>query len=208
MLYGKGVNALAGDMKDGTPEKAQAFMDAYFEQFSDVKKWLDETKNKVKKDKYVESLLGRYRRLEGVDSVKKSIVSDCMRQAVNAPIQSTGSDITVMSMILINEQFKRLGLKSKIAISVHDSIVVDTYLPELETVWDIMKYTMEHPPFDFINVPLVAEAEIGRSYGSLVAIDSLDELKDYKDIFEYCDEKNAKKHLKNLEIEKKSKGLN
>lgn len=197
LIYGKGEYSLAQDMKVSV-EEARDFIDAYFTEFSGVKKWLDDTAKFVKKHKYVKTLTGRHRRLPGVDSNKRSIVGDCMRQAVNAPIQSTGSDITVTSLIKIDKKLKELGMKSMIVITVHDSIVLDVYLPELKEVVEIVKGIMEYPHFDWINVPLVADIEIGRNYGDLVGLDKVEDLDEYDSVFDYIDAKWQKKHEKNL----------
>lgn len=197
LLYGKGARSLSVDMGVSL-EEAEEFINKYFEEFSGVKAWLDNTKKAVMKNKYVETLTGRHRRLPGVDSNDKGVQSDCFRQAINSPIQSSGSDMTMTSIILINKEFKRRNLKSCLAITVHDSIVADVYVPELEEVYYIMKGTMENLPFDWITVPIVADAEVGREYGTLVGLD-LEELKNYKDVFEYIDTKVEAEHNKLME---------
>jgi uracil-DNA glycosylase family 4 len=195
LIYGKGSYSLANDMGVSV-EEAEEFIKAYFKEFAGVKKWLDATRKKVIKDKYVTTLTGRWRRLPGVESNNRGVQGDCFRQAVNAPIQSSGSDITVMSLILMNYKLKEAGLKSCICITVHDSIVLDVYIPELKEVYNIVKDTMENPPFDWITVPIVADMEIGRDYGALVGLDSLEDLEGYDTVFDYIDEKVAKKKEK------------
>ncbi|MNW28082.1 DNA polymerase I [compost metagenome] len=205
LLYGKGARSLAEDMKM-TQEEAQDFIDKYFEEFKGVKAWLDRTKKQVTQKGYVETLAGLWRRLPGVNSNDRGVRADCLRQAVNAPVQGSGANMTMSSLIRINNKFKELGLKSCIAITVHDSIVIDTHISEFDQVLPIAKDIMENPPFDWVTVPIVADAEIGRDYGTLVGIDSLDDLNGYKDIFDYIDSKAEAKHIKLLEKANAKKG--
>lgn len=204
LLYGKGAQSLAVDMGVSV-EEAQDFIDRYFGKFKEVKRWLDEMRDFVTKHKYVKTLTGRWRRLPGVDSNKRSVVSEAYRMCVNAPIQGTGSDCTLMALININNRLKEENLKSRLCITVHDSIVADVYKPELKRVYEIMKECMEQLPYDWVTVPLVAEFEVGHDYGTLVEYDP-DEVEKYKDIDEYIQVKLEKEHEKLLkELEEKQK---
>lgn len=199
LLYGKGSRSLAQDMGVSLDE-AEEFIEAYFKEFPGMRKWIESTKKKVKKDKYVETLTGFRRRLPAVDSNDRGIQSDAMRQAINSPIQGTGGSMTLKSIVLINKMFKQKNLKSKLCITVHDSIVADTYIPEFEIVFKIMKTVMENLPFPWISIPIVAEAEVGRDYGTMVEIGSLDELKEYNNnIFDFVDAKVIEKKKKDYE---------
>lgn len=203
LIYGKGEYSLAQDMGVSV-EEAREFINAYFKEFAGVKKWLSETEKFVKKNKFVKTLTGRYRRLPGVDSNNRAIVGDCLRQSVNAPIQSTGSDMTVTSLIRINRELKRRGLQSVIAITVHDSIVADTHIDELEEVYHLMKDIMENPEFEWAKkCPIVAEFEIGRNYGKMVDFESPAVLEGYKDVFEYIDVELQHKYEKDMKAIKK-----
>lgn len=188
LLYGKGAYSLAQDMGVELRE-AEEFIDAYFAEFPGMKKWIDAMHKQVKRDKYVETLTGFRRRLPAVDSNLDGIQAEAIRQSVNAPIQGTGGSMTLKSVTLINEMFKKLKLKSMLVITVHDSIVADVYVPEFKTVYKVMKQVMENLPFEWINVPIVAEAEIGYDYGTLVELESLEQLDEYDSIFDFIDEK-------------------
>lgn len=198
LLYGKGNYSLAQDMGVELDE-ADEFIDAYFAEFPGMKTWINKMHKQVKEDKYVETLAGFRRRLPAVDSNQKGIQAEAIRQSVNAPIQGTGGTMTLMSVILINKMFKKLNLKSVLAITVHDSIVADVHVSEFKTVFTVMKQIMENLPFDWINVPIVSEAEIGRDYGTLVELESLEALDEYESIFEYIDEKVEEKTRKDYE---------
>lgn len=194
LLYGKGARSLAEDMKMSF-EEAEDFIEKYFEEFSGVKNWIDTMKSQVKREKYVETLAGFRRRLPSIDSNDRGIQADAIRQAVNAPIQGSGASLTLKSIILINKMFKAKKLKSVLALTVHDSIVADVYVPELKAVYTIMKTIMENVPFDWITVPIVSDFEIGRDYGTLVNVGEIGEVIE-EGVFNYIDKRVEEKKRK------------
>ncbi len=136
--------------------------------FSGLDKWLKDTKKFAYKNGYVETLFGRRRRLPDLYSKVNSLKSNAERQSINAPIQGTGSDLTLLSLIHIQNWIDNNDLKSKMIATVHDSIVFDVYIPELPQLARAVKTIMEHvhePYFDTV-VPIISELELGRSYGS------------------------------------------
>ncbi|WCS68064.1 DNA polymerase I [Bacillus phage vB_BsuM-Goe26] len=198
LLYGKGAYSLAQDMKVDL-EEAQEFIDTYFKEFAGVKKWLDNTRKQVSKNKRVKTLTGRWRRLAAIDSTNRATAADAERQAVNSPIQGSGSDITLSSLIALGRRLRDEGFRSVICMTVHDSIVLDVHKDELVEVYKLVKEVMENPPFDWVTVPIVADVEIGRNYGDLVYLKQLSDLDDYKDVYEYIDVKFEEKKKEDLE---------
>jgi DNA polymerase-1 len=123
----------------------------------------------VKRRKAV-SLLGRIRRLPNIVSTKDEIKSRCMRQGINAEIQGLGGDMTNHALIEINKEFRKRQLKSKLILTVHDSILSDTYLPEKEEVIKIMKECMERKRWDWQIVPLEVDGKIGKNWAEMEKI--------------------------------------
>lgn len=210
--YGKGDASLSRDM-GMTLEEGKKFLDDYFRTYPDIKKWRDYDQDFVQEHEYIESITGRYRRLPGVHSSEWSIRSHCQREALNFPIQSASADITMKANNLINKKFHKKNLKSVLCMTVHDSIVADVYLPEFNDVFNIMQQTMEHLPFKWLgDMPMKAEAEVGRNYADTVGISSPDDLQGYESIFDYIDEKLEEKYQddlnkanKNIELENEKK---
>lgn len=175
IVYQESAKGLSEDLRaegiDLSVEDCEKFISKYFARFPKVEKWVREVKRYAKRHKHVKTLTGRTRNLPTIDSVDKSIANEAERQAVNAPIQSTGSDCTLMSLIQINKWLKSSGCRSKICITVHDSIVLDCPKDEVLTVAKKVKHIMENLAeydsfYSFIgNVPIVSEMEIGYSYG-------------------------------------------
>jgi uracil-DNA glycosylase family 4 len=175
IVYQESAPGLSEDLRaegiNMSVAECERFITKYFKRFPSVKKWVEETKRFAKRHKYVETKTGRVRHLPAIDSSDRSVASEATRQAVNAPIQSTGSDCTLQALIQINKWLKDTGKRSKIVITVHDSIVLDCTKDEVIEVSAKAKHIMEHLAeynefYKFIgDVPIVSEMEIGYDYG-------------------------------------------
>ena len=174
LIYGKGALSL-GEELGLTRDEAEEFINSYFKEFPGIKIWMDSMRKKVKQDKYVETLSGFRRSLKGIDSNQRGIVSDSERQAINSPVQGSGATMTLQSVIDIDKMITEYNLKSKMIMTVHDSIVFDTHIDEVYQISAIAKTIMENLPFDWITVPIVADLEIGRDYQDMVEVE-FDEL--------------------------------
>lgn len=177
IVYQESPMGLSIDLRaegvDMSVEDCEDFIRRYFKEYPGVKKWIAQVKRFAKTNKYVVSKTGRIRHLQGIDSIEKTIANECIRQAVNAPIQSTGSDCTLQAIIQINKWLKETNKKSRMVITVHDSIVLDCHKDEVVEVASKVKHIMEHlaeyhPFYSFLgDVPLVSEMEIGYDYGKM-----------------------------------------
>ena len=148
-------------------------VDDYLNTFSGLKKWLEDTKKFAYKNGYVETMFGRRRRLPDLKSKVPTLQANAERQAINAPIQGTGSDCTLLSLIHINKWLKENNMKSMIVCTVHDSIVFDIYIPELPEVASAIKRIMEHVHEPYIEtiIPIRADLEMGVNYGSVFEVE-------------------------------------
>ena len=198
IVYGISAAGLAADPEVGmTYEEADKFIKEYFKVVPKLKKWLDKTTEEAKKNCGVRTMFGRIRRLPSVRSSEKGIRNASLREAVNAPVQGTGSDMTLLSIVIINNMLKERNLKTRIFVTVHDSIGFDVYLPELEEVIGIVKHTMENLPFEFLDaVPIVSEMELGWNYGESFELSSYDELVEAGGVHSWMDKQYAKKDEK------------
>jgi DNA polymerase-1 len=137
--------------------------------FSGLKYWIENTIKSAYELGYVETLFGRRRRLPNLKSREKRIRSEAERQSINAPIQGSGSDMTLLSFYKIVKFIKDNHLKSRCIATVHDSIVCDIYLPELPDMYEYIGRTMEniHNGWFETSVPFVADPDVGPNYGEL-----------------------------------------
>lgn len=160
LLYGRSAEALAADM-GWDDDRAQQFIDDYFDRFAGVKVLIEYYKDFLQEHGWIANLFGRRRRLPDAKSDREYVRARALRQGVNFPIQSTLHDLVLWGTCELNKYMKEYKLRSLMFGEAHDNVMIDIYNPELETVATIVKTVMENPPFDWINVPIVVDIEVG-----------------------------------------------
>jgi DNA polymerase-1 len=163
-MYGMGANGLAA--RTGiSREEAQEFIKKYFEAFPNIKKYIEETKDFVRNNGYVETLFGRRRYLPDIHSGVPNIAAAAERMAINMPIQGTAADLIKMAMIKIHDQLPQISPKSKMILQVHDELVFEVPEKEIEKVGTFVQKVMENV-YKF-QCPIKAEVESGANWGEL-----------------------------------------
>lgn len=141
IIYGQGAFGLAQNL--GIPRgEAKEIIDSYFQQFSRLKGYQQETIESARKKGYVETILGRRRYLADINSANAVVRGFAERNAINAPIQGSAADIIKVAMIHIQEDMKKMNLKSKMIMQVHDELVFDVHLSEVEILKPVIKERM------------------------------------------------------------------
>ena len=143
-------------------KEAKQIIDQYFEEFSKVKSYIDESIEKARKDQYVETLMGRRRYLANINSKNAVIRSVSERNAINAPIQGLAADIIKKAMISIQAELQSNRMKSKMLLQVHDELIFDMYSEETEMLKEIVKRCMENATQ--LEVPLVVDMGEGENW--------------------------------------------
>lgn len=203
IIYGKSGPTFAKDIYGHLPyeealKKGNKLVDDYLETFYGLAEWIEFIQNFARKHGYVENLFGLHRRLPDIKSRDNYLRSEAERQAQNTPIQGTGAMMTNLSCIKAVETFQKQRLKSMIISTVHDSIVLDVYVPELEFVSSFMRDTMENihkPYFDDKGVPYKADAELGDSYAELYEVNDFGGLSNTRRYREWVDEKTKEEEM-------------
>jgi DNA polymerase-1 len=129
-------------------------------------KWQDEVKKRAAVSCYSETWLGRRRYLLGIRSSdwgKKSFAERC---ALNTPIQGTAADILKLACgRIISGLPERLWLKPM--LQIHDELVFELPEDKVDEAVVFIKECMETQPFPEFDVPIVAEASVGRNFGEM-----------------------------------------
>jgi len=129
-------------------------------------KWQDEVKKRTAESCYTETWLGRRRYLLGIRSSdwgKKSFAERC---ALNTPIQGTAADILKLACgRIISGLPERLWLKP--LLQIHDELVFELPEDKVDEAVVFIKECMETQPFPEFDVPIVAEASVGRNFGEM-----------------------------------------
>lgn len=162
VLYGMGTYGLS--WRAEIPHwQAKEFIQKYFEQFSGVKKYLDQTIAFTKKEGYCETLFGRRRYIPELNSQNFQLRSAAERMAINHPIQGTAADLIKMAMVAVQPQLKDLGVK--MILQVHDELVFEVKKGQEEKVGKIVKEAMEGVVK--LSVPVRVDLNFGRSWGEM-----------------------------------------
>lgn len=126
--------------------------------------WQEETKADAARRMYSETWLGRRRYLPGIASDNWGQKSFAERCALNTPIQGTAADILKLAITRILAGLpEREWLKP--ILQIHDEltfIIPEDRLPEAVT---FIRACMEEKPFPEFDLPLVAEASAGPTFG-------------------------------------------
>ena len=179
MIYGKQTPALADDLGI-TIEEAQERVDKFFETKPNVEKFINDTHAFVEENGYVTTLNGFRRNLTGIVSSDYGTRSKALRQSVNTIIQGSGAILTNTSLIILNKALKQLHLRSVIAATVHDSILMDCPEDEIPKVAKLALGIMTNLPYSWLmynhngkkeRYPIEAEVDIGANYNDEVDYD-------------------------------------
>ncbi len=160
VIYGMTAWGVSGRLKMELSE-AKKFVDAYFERYPGVKKYIDETPKRVEELGYVETILGRRRYFDMTKSGSQN-QAFIKRAAVNTPIQGSAADLIKIAMIGIHKRLKDEKLKSKMILTVHDELVFDALVGETEHLTQMVKEIMESAME--LAVPLVVDIGAGKDW--------------------------------------------
>lgn len=142
--------------------EAKQLIDGYFENFQDIKKYMDSSIEVARSKGYVETIKGRKRYLNDINSANAVVRGVAERNAINAPIQGSAADVIKIAMINIWKAMNEKKLQSKMILQVHDELDFDVWIPELDQVKAIVKHEMENAVN--IGVPLTVEMNAGDNW--------------------------------------------
>ncbi len=164
LIYGITAVGLARRLGVST-KVAQAYIDAYFDRFRGVARWLRKTVQFARKHGYVVSLFKRRRRLPNINSDDKFERYSAERQGMNAPIQSEAADFTYIGLIRVDKMLKEAKLEAKIIHTVHDCLLVDTPMHEVKQVKAIIRKAFSMPVKAF-PMEMQVDIEVNERWGA------------------------------------------
>ena len=142
IIYGISAFGLAQRLNIPRTE-AKELIDGYFENFPKIKEFMDKQIELARSQGFVQTIKGRKRYLNNINSSNAVVRGMDERNAINAPIQGTAADIIKIAMIKIFRRFEESELHSKMVLQVHDELNFDVVKSELEQVKNIVKSEME-----------------------------------------------------------------
>ncbi len=161
ILYGSTAFGLSQNLNISRTEAAE-IIEAYFKEFSAIKRYMDDTINEAREREYVETILGRRRYLRDINSKNITTRGFAERNAINAPIQGSAADIIKIAMVNIDHWLGQHKMKTKMILQVHDELVFDLHKEEQDEVklkvMELMKSAV------IIDVPMEVEVGIGKNW--------------------------------------------
>src|SRR6056300_1180730 len=142
--------------------ESKELIEAYYATYPHLKAYMSRQVDFARENGYVETVLGRRRYLKDINSQNAIVRGAAERNAVNAPMQGSAADITKIAMIAIQKKLDEEQWKSKMLLQVHDELVFDVPLNELESLKTMVKTEMENA-FS-LPVPLVVDIGIGKNW--------------------------------------------
>jgi DNA polymerase-1 len=161
IIYGSTAFGIANQLGIAAGD-AQALIDAYFQRYQGVRRFLDETVASARQSGFVTTLLGRRRYLPDLGSRNRVQRAAAERMAVNTVIQGTEADLIKTAMVRLDLALRELGLAARMILQVHDELVLEAPEGEVEIVSEQARTVMESV-FE-LAVPLRVDVGIGRSW--------------------------------------------
>ena len=159
-----GISAFGLSQRLGIPRgESASIISTYFEEYPDVKKFMDNTIARTREQGYVDTVSGRRRYLPDINSANQNIRGNAERAAINTPIQGTAADMIKLAMIRVDELLET-SYQTRMLLQVHDELVFDLVHDEQEVlvpkILDLMQTALPLPG----GVPVVVESGTGPNW--------------------------------------------
>jgi DNA polymerase-1 len=161
IIYGVSAFGLS-NQTDLSRSEAKELIDTYYATYPKLRNFISEQVDFARENGYVQTVLGRRRYLNDINSRNAVVRGAAERNAVNAPIQGSAADIIKIAMIHIHNKLEEGNYKTKMLLQVHDELVFDVYKPELEIIKTMVKSEMESAYT--LSVPLDVDLGVGADW--------------------------------------------
>jgi DNA polymerase-1 len=159
IVYGQTAFGLAQSLGIDRRE-AEQYIRAYFERYSGVRRFIDQTIAEVRRTGVSVNLYGRRRPIPDMNSRNVTARNFAERTAVNTPLQGTAADLIKAAMIRIDQKLS--GLQTRMLLQVHDELIFEAPPQELDQVRAMVKSEMES--VRKLDVPLVVDVGVGDNW--------------------------------------------
>jgi DNA polymerase-1 len=161
IVYGIGDFSLAKDI-GVTKKEAARYIDGYLSTYPKVRDYMSDIVASAQEKGYVKTMLNRIRYIPELKSPNFQVRAFGKRIAMNTPIQGSAADIIKIAMVKVWRELKKKGLKSRLILQVHDELLVEAAIDELEQVKEIVRCNMESAVE--LGVPLIADVSTGATW--------------------------------------------
>ena len=161
LIYGMSAFGLAGNL--GIERSAaQNYIAKYFDRYPGVAQYMEHMRLEARENGYVETVFGRRLWLPEIKGSNGPRRQGAERAAINAPMQGTAADLIKLAMIAVEDWLEEEQLKTKLLLQVHDELVFDVPLDEIELLQTKLPGLMCNVAQ--LKVPLVVSIGIGDNW--------------------------------------------
>lgn len=145
-----------------TRAQAKKVIEDYYQTYTGVRRYMEETPKQVRESGVVRTLFGRIRPIPDINNRSHALRARAEREAINAPIQGTAADLVKMAMIRVYERLRREKLGARMILQVHDELLLEVPDNEIDRTTEVVREEMEsvHP----LAVPLVVDIGVGKNW--------------------------------------------
>ena len=161
IVYGISEFSLSEDI-GVTRYEAKAYIDNYLANYRGVRAYMKNVVEEARVSGFTKTMFGRRRYIPELKSSNFNIRSSAERMTLNTPIQGTAADLIKLAMIKVDRALAEHYAEAKLLLQVHDELIVECPEEIAEDVAKLVSKEME--AVARLNVPLVAEAKIGKSW--------------------------------------------
>lgn len=164
IIYGISAHGLATRLGIGRGEAAN-YINAYFEQYPGIRKYMERTKETAREQGYVSTLFGRRVHVKDINAKNPNLRAFSERAAINAPLQGTAADIIKKAMVSVYQALAQQFPQARLLLQVHDELIVEAPEDQAEAATALIKKEMAGAAH--LSVPLLVEAGIGDHWGAI-----------------------------------------
>lgn len=142
--------------------EGKQIIDAYFDRFPGIARYIDQTKDFARQHGYVKTLLGRRRYIPDINARNFNVRGFAERTAINMPIQGTAADMIKLAMIRIDQLLREKAYGTRMLLQVHDELVFE--VPEDEVSVVVPEITAAMESAMKLDVPVKVEAGVAENW--------------------------------------------
>jgi len=163
VIYGMSAFRLANELNISRTD-AQGFIGAYFNTYSGVRQFIENTIKRTEQTGYVTTIFGRRRYIPAINSRNKTEKSAAERIAVNTPIQGSAADIVKTAMLNLDKRLAKENSNARLLLQVHDELILECPKDQAAETAQLVKAEMEQAVF--LSIPLRVTVETGERWGN------------------------------------------
>lgn len=161
IIYGQQAFGLARELKIDV-KTASAFIETYFARFSNVKQYIEASKDRARKTGKAVTFIGRERTIPEINTKNVPLRQLAERLAVNTPLQGTAADLIKLAMLKIDSELTRRSMKSYMILQIHDELIFEVPDEEIEELSVLVKECMQG--VFKLKVPLIVDITLGKNW--------------------------------------------